>query len=81
MLFKRHNSLTARFMLIMAWLAGLLGVLPVSPAYAFTLIVSDNYLTILLLRKIRSTLQQDAGESFAAMSFSNHRMMRSISTI
>ena len=44
MLFNRRNSLCARFVLTIAWMAGLFGVIPVSPVYAAaTLIVPDNY--------------------------------------
>jgi hypothetical protein len=47
MLFTHRNSLRARFVLILAWLAGLLGGIPVSPVHAAaTLIVPDNYQTI-----------------------------------
>src|SRR5688500_20004135 len=46
MFFNHRNSSGTRFVLILAWLACLLGVIPVSPAHASTLIVPDNYGTI-----------------------------------
>jgi hypothetical protein len=46
MFFNRFSSLGARFVLILAWLLGLFGITPASPAYASTRIVPDNYSTI-----------------------------------
>jgi len=47
MLFFNHRSFfAARFMLTLVLLAGLFGIVPVSPVYAATLIVPDNYSTI-----------------------------------
>jgi len=47
MLRFNHRSFPgARFVLTLTMLAGLLGVVPVAPAYAATLIIPDNYSTI-----------------------------------
>ena len=47
MLFFNHRIFfAARFVLTLVLLAGLFGVVPVSPVYAATLIVPDNYSTI-----------------------------------
>jgi pectin methylesterase-like acyl-CoA thioesterase len=46
MLFNHGNSFAARFVLTLALLAGLFGVVPVSPVYAATITVPDNYSTI-----------------------------------
>jgi len=46
MLFNHGNSFAARFVLTLALLAGLFGVVPISPVYAATITVPDNYSTI-----------------------------------
>jgi hypothetical protein len=46
LLFNHRSFLGARFVLTLALLAGLFGVVPVSPVYAATITVPDNYSTI-----------------------------------
>src|SRR5262245_27734795 len=44
--YKQRGSLAMRCALVITWLVGIFGVIPVSPAYASTRIVPDNYSTI-----------------------------------